>query len=732
MSALDGLVRFGVAAMQGYQGEVKALEEKKRQEENRALELQRQRQQDQRLNAQELRSQQSHDLNMRQTQANIERSKIIQGREDEEYNRKRTLESGLGQAQAFAEAGDAAGVFGALESTSNAILDVKIKFDRDETGKIIVDKEGKAIGQRFTKDGIPLGDKQQYDMQKSTQAIAALSDASSYWKAKEQLRQELDREARTDKRSRSNFLFENRITRQQKLEDEQRQESQSYRAKVADNVIDLMFKEPKTTSSSTGSAVSGGFDSKGNVVGSALDPSLGVAVTPQVASSLDVGLQRAKQIMQAMPQLFQGNPYLQKLVEANIAVESGGDPAAQSPAGALGLMQIMPIARKDVMQRGAPDPYASPQNNIIGGAVQLNRLIEKYDGDLTKVFAANNWGEGNLDKLIKANPNNWQQGLPTETKTHLAKLDYALQANGLSLSSATKAQQQQTSQVRQAKRVQSANMATAKIPDVAKRVTDELGIGKSTSRRGSQVTGADVNARLTKAVEYLSDMQTMPAGTNEVKRYEKFRKAAEEVAQVVPETLGERRSDYILGVIAQLVNARSIEEMRQQLKLVNPEAKANAGQAPAASTPQQTLAAIQRSKAPMVDNPVAPTQEQVPFTEQELQAGMAALLNSGNPAPQAASAGGSGAAAQPKPQPKPAQPKPEAMASNERTRQVQQQNAALQRRALAMVAEQQRIEEQRQYELAKQEIENQRKRMEAIQATRSALIAPNANKWVMN
>ena len=176
MSLLDGLIRFGASAMQGYQGEVKALEEKKRQEENRALELQRQRQQDQRLNAQELRSQQSHDLNMQQTQANIERSKIIQGREDEEYNRKRTLESGLGQAQAFAEAGDAAGVFGALESTSNAILDIDIKFDRDETGKIVVDKEGKAMGQRYTKDGVPLGDKQPYDMQKSTQAIAALTD----------------------------------------------------------------------------------------------------------------------------------------------------------------------------------------------------------------------------------------------------------------------------------------------------------------------------------------------------------------------------------------------------------------------------------------------------------------------------------------------------------------------------------------------------------------------------
>ena len=137
-------------------------------------------------------------------------------------------------------------------------------------------------------------------------------------------------------------------------------------------------------------------------------------------------VQGALSYVQQNPAILQGlSPEEQQLAIANIAIESGGNPNAVSPVGARGLMQIMPIARTDVMQRGAADPYASPLANAQGGMVQLRRLVQKYNGDMGKAIAANNWGEGNLDKHIKKYGDNWTQGLPKETASHLERFAQA-------------------------------------------------------------------------------------------------------------------------------------------------------------------------------------------------------------------------------------------------------------------------------------------------------------------
>lgn len=80
------------------------------------------------------------------------------------------------------------------------------------------------------------------------------------------------------------------------------------------------------------------------------------------------------------------------LIRALIQVESGFNPHAQSPAGAKGLMQLMPI---HTVKQGV-DPY-DPDQNVNTGMGYLTHLLEKYN-DLELALAAYNAGETNVDK----------------------------------------------------------------------------------------------------------------------------------------------------------------------------------------------------------------------------------------------------------------------------------------------------------------------------------------------
>lgn len=77
------------------------------------------------------------------------------------------------------------------------------------------------------------------------------------------------------------------------------------------------------------------------------------------------------------------------LLHAVITVESNHNPAAVSPKGAQGLMQLMP----GTSQRfGVADPW-HPEQNIRGGARYLSELLMLFDQDLTLALAAYNAGE---------------------------------------------------------------------------------------------------------------------------------------------------------------------------------------------------------------------------------------------------------------------------------------------------------------------------------------------------
>ena len=85
------------------------------------------------------------------------------------------------------------------------------------------------------------------------------------------------------------------------------------------------------------------------------------------------------------------DPYLARAV---IQAESAFYAKARSHAGALGLMQLMPMTAQ---RFGVTDPF-DPRQNITGGVKYLHWLTENFKGDLPKVIAAYNAGEGAVDK----------------------------------------------------------------------------------------------------------------------------------------------------------------------------------------------------------------------------------------------------------------------------------------------------------------------------------------------
>jgi hypothetical protein len=99
------------------------------------------------------------------------------------------------------------------------------------------------------------------------------------------------------------------------------------------------------------------------------------------------------------------------LARAIIQAESAFNYKARSHAGALGLMQLMPATAE---RFGVTDPF-DPKQNILGGVKYLRWLHDYYKGDLERVVAAYNAGEGAVNKY---------KGIPPyrETKAYVPKV----------------------------------------------------------------------------------------------------------------------------------------------------------------------------------------------------------------------------------------------------------------------------------------------------------------------
>jgi soluble lytic murein transglycosylase-like protein len=83
-----------------------------------------------------------------------------------------------------------------------------------------------------------------------------------------------------------------------------------------------------------------------------------------------------------------------RLLHAVIWQESKYKPAAQSHAGAQGLMQLMPDTAKRFNCADANDPKA----NVEAGTKYLRWLLKRFDGDIVLALAGYNAGEGNVAK----------------------------------------------------------------------------------------------------------------------------------------------------------------------------------------------------------------------------------------------------------------------------------------------------------------------------------------------
>jgi soluble lytic murein transglycosylase-like protein len=82
------------------------------------------------------------------------------------------------------------------------------------------------------------------------------------------------------------------------------------------------------------------------------------------------------------------------LVAGVIEAESGFNARAVSPAGAQGLMQLMPGTARGLGVTDALDPT----QNVMGGAKLLRQLLDRYKGDTRLALAAYNAGPGAVDK----------------------------------------------------------------------------------------------------------------------------------------------------------------------------------------------------------------------------------------------------------------------------------------------------------------------------------------------
>jgi len=97
--------------------------------------------------------------------------------------------------------------------------------------------------------------------------------------------------------------------------------------------------------------------------------------------------------------------------------ESGLNQSAVSPAGAIGIMQLMPATAASL----GVDPH-DPIQNIQGGVMLLAQLLSEFAGDVGKALAAYNWHPDAVSAAVAHYGSNWLSHAPSETQSYVASI----------------------------------------------------------------------------------------------------------------------------------------------------------------------------------------------------------------------------------------------------------------------------------------------------------------------
>jgi hypothetical protein len=112
------------------------------------------------------------------------------------------------------------------------------------------------------------------------------------------------------------------------------------------------------------------------------------------------------------------------LLDNRWQAESGRGRNMLSPAGAKGHFQFMDGTAK---QYGLKDPNDLGQ--AADAAARYYRdLLKHYGGDVSKAAAAYNWGQGNVDKDVAKNGDDWLKHAPKETQGYVMSLPKSVAA----------------------------------------------------------------------------------------------------------------------------------------------------------------------------------------------------------------------------------------------------------------------------------------------------------------
>jgi soluble lytic murein transglycosylase-like protein len=95
--------------------------------------------------------------------------------------------------------------------------------------------------------------------------------------------------------------------------------------------------------------------------------------------------------------------------------ESGFNPYAVSPGGAVGIAQFEPATAAGM----GVNPY-DPQDALYGAARMMGNLAAQYGGDYAKALAGYNAGSGAVDAAIAEGGAAWLSYLPAETQNYVA------------------------------------------------------------------------------------------------------------------------------------------------------------------------------------------------------------------------------------------------------------------------------------------------------------------------